>query len=162
MFSSICGNMRFFIRFFLRNGVPFLWCCSGALCADFWRFSFFGLLVACAVVLGWLWARRVWSGRLGPGIILVVFLGRLFGARNGHMDSAEMHKNKWVWGYLCAKGGSQNRCMRASLFRKQLFSRVFLRILVGIFCFKMSSLTLNWGFRSGFLMFCSVPFRGSF
>ena len=126
VFQHLGKHALFHSGFFLRNGVPFLWCCSGALCADFWRFSFFGLLVACAVVLGWLWARRVWSGRLGPGIILVVFLGRLFGAPNGHMDSAEMHKNKWVWGYLCAKGGSQNRCMRAPLFRKQLFSRVFL------------------------------------
>ena len=128
VFQHLGKHVLFHSGFFLRNGVPFLWCCSGALCADFWRFSFFGLLVACAVVLGWLWARRVWSGRLGPGIILVVFLGRLFGARNGHMDSAEMHKNKRISGYLCAKGGSQNRCMRASLFRKQLFSRVFLRI----------------------------------
>ena len=107
--------------------------CSGALFSTIWRFSFFGLLVAFAVALSCLWARRVRSGRLGPRIILIVFWGRPFGARNGHMDSAEMHKNKWVWGYLCAKGGSQNRCMRASLFRKQLFSRVFLRILAGPF-----------------------------
>ena len=99
-FQHLGNYALFHSGFFLRNGVPFLWCCSGALCADFWRFSLFGLLVACAVVLGWLWARRVWSGRLGPGIILVVFWGRHFGARNGHMDSAEMHKNTWVWGYL--------------------------------------------------------------
>ena len=119
--------MRFFIRVssfeivFLFSGAAL------ALCVPtFGAFLFLACLVACAVVLGWLWARRVWSGRLGPGIILAVFLGRLFGARIGHMDSAEMHKNKWVWGYLCAKGGSQNRCMRASLFLKQLFSRVFI------------------------------------
>jgi hypothetical protein len=112
--------------------------------------------------LGCLWARRVWSGRLGPGIILVVFLGHLFGARNGHMDSAEMHKNKWFGSYLCAKGGSQNRCMRAPLFRKHAFSPLFLRILAGTFCFKMNSLVPNWGFHSVFLVFCSVPFVGSF
>ena len=138
VFQHLGKHALFHSGFFLRNGVPFLWCCSGALCADIWCFSFFGLLVAFAVALGCLWARRVWSGRLGPGIILVVFLGRLFGARNGHMDSAEMHKNKWVWGYLCAKGGSQNRCMRASLFRKQLFSRVFFPISASTFWFKMS------------------------
>ena len=126
VFQHLAKHECFRSVFFLRNGVPFLWCCSGALCADFSRFSFLGLLVACAVVLCWLWARRVWSGRLGPGIILVVFLGRLFGAPIGHMDSAEMHKNKLVWGYLCAKSGSQNRCMRASLFLKQLFSRMFI------------------------------------
>ena len=74
VFQHLGKHALFHSGFFLRNGDPFLWCCSGALCADFWRFSFFGLLVVCAVVLGWLWARRVWPGRLGPGIILVVFL----------------------------------------------------------------------------------------
>ena len=88
VFQHLGKHGPFHSGFLLRNGVPFVWCCSGALCAERGRFSFFGLLVAFAVALGCLWARRVWSGRLGPGIILVVFLGRPFGARNGHMDSA--------------------------------------------------------------------------
>ena len=152
----------FYSGFFLRNGVPFLWFRSGALCADVWRFSFFGLLVACAVVLGWLWARRVWSGRLGPRIMLVVFLGRLFSARNGHMDSAEMHKNTWFWSYLWAKGGSQ-QSFHASLSvpKAGVFSSVFAN-LAGTFWFKMTSLVPNWAFHSVFLMFCSVPFVSFF
>ena len=125
VFQHLGKHALFHSGFFLRNGVPFLWCCSGALCADFWRFSFFGLLVACAVVVGWLWARRVWSDRLGPGIIFVVFLSRLFGARNGHMDSAEMHKNKWFGTIYVQRAARRNHVMRAPLFRKQLFSRVF-------------------------------------
>ena len=66
-----------------------------------WRF------VCRLLALFFFWLVGCLCGRLGlalgspglvgppwPGIILVVFLGRLFGARNGHMDSAEMHKNK--------------------------------------------------------------------
>ena len=48
-----------------------------------------------------------------------------------------------------------------SVPKAAVFSTVF-RIFAGTFWFKMSSLVPNWAFHSVFLMFCSVPFVGSF
>ena len=95
-------------------------------------------------------------------LMLVVFLGRLFGTRNGHMDSAQMHKNTWFWAYLCAKGGSQKSLqVSLSVPKAAVFSSVFAN-LAGTFWFKMSSMAPKCGFHSVLLMFCSVPFVGSF
>ena len=78
----------------------FLWCFV------FQHLALFlgGSWVAFGVVLGCLWARRVWLCR---GAFFSNFWGRRFCAQIGHLDSAQTHQNKWFSAHLCAKGGAQ-------------------------------------------------------
>ena len=155
--------MRFCIRVFTFDMV-FLF--SGAALAPcvptFGAFLFWAWwLPVRSSWLGWLWARRVWSGRLGPGIILVVFLGRLFGARNGHTGSAEMQKQIGLGLFMRKERLAESLHASLSVPKAAVFSSVF-RILAGTFWFKMRSLVPNSALHSVFLVFCSVPFLGLF
>ena len=158
VFQHLGKTVRFHSGFFIRNSAPLLWCFVFHHLALF----FFGL-VGCL------------CGRLGlalgsPGLVgppwtrdhfCCFFESPLWCPKWSHGFCRNAQK-QMVWDYLCAKGGSQKSCHASpSVPKAAVFSSV-LRILAGTFWFKMSSLVPNWAFHSVFLVFCSVPFVGSF
>ena len=143
VFQHMAKNVCFHSGFFLRNGVPFLWCCSGALCADFWRFSVFWL-VGCL------------CGRLGlalgsPGLVGPPWARDHFGCFFG----SPLWRPKWSHGFcrnaqkqtdfgLFMRKGRLAESLHASLSvpKAAVFSSVFAN-LAGTFWFQMSSLAPN-------------------
>ena len=126
MFSSIWRNMNVFVRVFSFEMVFLFSGAALALCVP--TFGAF-LFLAC-----WLSVRSSWvgfglagSGRaaLDQGSFWLFFLVASLAPEMVTWILPKSTKNKWFWDYLCAKSRSQNRCMRAPLFRKQLFSRLF-------------------------------------
>jgi hypothetical protein len=143
------------------------WCSFSLLLL--WRF------VCRLLALFFFWLVGCLCGRLGlalgsPGLVGPPWTRDHFGCFFG----SPLWRPKWSHGFcrnaqkqmglgLFMRKGRLAESLHASLSvpKAAVFSNVF-AILAGTFWFKMSLLAPNWGFHSVFLLFCSVPFVGSF
>ena len=146
---------------------PSKWCSFSLVLL--WRF------VCRLLALFFFWLVGCLCGRLGlalgsPGLVGPPWARDHFGCFFG----SPLWRPKWSHGFcrnaqkqtdfgLFMRKGRLAESLHASLSvpKAAVFSSVFAN-LVGTFWFQMSSLAPNWGFHSGFVVFCSVPFVGSF